>query len=54
MMTGVVIPTITEDLVLRTWKWFDDTLSLEPRLNAGTFVLIEIMQKVSNDLRWGD
>lgn len=44
-MTGVVIPDITEDLILRTWKWFDNTLAEEPRLNAGTFVLIEMMQK---------
>lgn len=45
MMTGVVIPSITEDVIRRTWKWFDDTLALEPKLNAGTFVLIEMMQK---------
>ncbi|KAF2873051.1 cysteine desulfurase [Massariosphaeria phaeospora] len=45
MMTGVVIPAITEDLIRRTWKWFDETLIMEPKLNAGTFVLIELMQK---------
>ncbi|KAF2464921.1 cysteine desulfurase [Lindgomyces ingoldianus] len=44
MMTGVVVPIVTEDLILRTWKWFDETLVWEPKLNAGTFVLIEIMQ----------
>ncbi|KAF2655312.1 cysteine desulfurase [Lophiostoma macrostomum CBS 122681] len=45
MMTAVVIPEITEDLIKRTWTWFDQTLIREPKLNAGTFVLIEIMQK---------
>lgn len=47
MMTAVVIPDITGDFIERTWKWFDETLLQEPKLNAGTFVLIEIMQKVS-------
>lgn len=51
MMTAVVIPTVTEDLIRRTWKWFDETLLLEPKLNAGTFVLIEIMQKVRSSMR---
>ncbi|PSN68843.1 FAD-binding domain-containing protein [Corynespora cassiicola Philippines] len=45
MMTAVVVPRITEDLIRRTWKWFDDTLSEQPELNAGTFVIIEMMQK---------
>ncbi|ORY06215.1 cysteine desulfurase [Clohesyomyces aquaticus] len=44
MMTAVVIPNITEQLILRAWKWYDDTLAEEPKLNAGTFVLIELMQ----------
>ncbi|KAF2116760.1 cysteine desulfurase [Lophiotrema nucula] len=45
MFTAVVIPKVTEDLVNRTWNWYDQTLADEPRLNAGTIVLIEIMQK---------
>ena len=45
MFTAVVIPEVTEDLVHRTWNWYDKTLADEPKLNAGTIVLIEIMQK---------
>lgn len=44
MMTGVVIPEVNGALIERTWNWFDQTLRKEPKLNAGTFVLIEIMQ----------
>ncbi|KAF2017337.1 cysteine desulfurase [Aaosphaeria arxii CBS 175.79] len=45
MMTAVAIPSTSEELIKRTWNWFDQTLQREPKLNAGTFVLIEIMQK---------
>ena len=45
IMTGIVIPTISEELIKKAWKWLDETLRIEPKLSAGTFVLIEIMQK---------
>jgi hypothetical protein len=45
MMSAIVIPSITEDLIRKTWKWYDESLIKEPKLNAGTFVLIEMMQK---------
>ena len=47
MMTAVVIPEIDEETIHRTFKWFDDALVREPKLSAGTFVLIEIMQKAA-------
>ncbi|KAF2740985.1 cysteine desulfurase [Polyplosphaeria fusca] len=47
MMNGVVIPELTPDIIRKTWKWFDDTLLQEPKANAGTFVLIEMMQRPS-------
>jgi hypothetical protein len=46
MFAGVVIPEVTTDLIKRTWTWYDQALIREPKLNAGTIVLIEIMQKV--------
>jgi hypothetical protein len=46
MMTATVIPTLTEEMIFRAFEWFDETLQLEPKLGAGSFVLIEIMQKV--------
>ncbi|KAF2712030.1 FAD-binding domain-containing protein [Pleomassaria siparia CBS 279.74] len=45
MMTAVVIPVVTEDLIKKTFKWYEDSLAQQPKLNAGTFVLIELMQK---------
>lgn len=45
MMTASVIPEVNGALIERTWNWFDQTLRKEPKLNAGTFVLIEIMQR---------
>jgi len=45
MMSAIVIPSITEDLIRKTWKWYDESLIKEPKLNAGTLVLIEMMQK---------
>lgn len=46
-MNAVTIPALDEQLILRTWKWFDDLIRLDPKLAAGSFVLIEVMQKVS-------
>jgi hypothetical protein len=45
MMSAIIIPSITEDLIRKTWKWYDESLIKEPKLNAGTLVLIELMQK---------
>lgn len=45
-MSAVTIPDFDEDLILRTWKWFNTTLEKDPRLSAGAFALIEIMQPV--------
>jgi len=50
MMTAVVIPEVTEDLIRRAWKWYEETLAKEPKANAGTFVLIELMQKEAFNL----
>lgn len=47
MFTAVVVPTLTEGIILRAFEWFDETLKAEPNLAAGTIVLIELMQKVS-------
>jgi len=45
-MSGATIPELTEDLIFRTWKWFNDLLKQDPKLSAGAFALIEILQKV--------
>jgi hypothetical protein len=46
LFTAFVIPALTEDIILRTWKWFDEMLEAEPKLAAGAVVLVEMMQKV--------
>jgi hypothetical protein len=45
MMTACVIPEINSDIINNAWNWYDKTLADEPKLNAGTFLLIEMMQK---------
>lgn len=47
MMSAITIPSINEELILRTWKWYDELLQEDPNQGAGAFVLIEIMQKVN-------
>ena len=46
-MSAITIPSINEELILRTWKWYDELLQEDPNQGAGAFVLIEIMQKVN-------
>jgi hypothetical protein len=47
-MSGATLPVVDEQLIIRTFRWFDDMLQTDPRLSAGTFVLIEVMQNVSD------
>ncbi|KAF2497449.1 FAD binding domain-containing protein [Lophium mytilinum] len=45
MMTAITIPELDEAMIYRTWNWFDELLAAEPALSAGTFVLVELMQR---------
>lgn len=47
MMTAVIIPEITEEIIHRAFKWYGEALIREPKLNAGTLVLIEVMHKAA-------
>lgn len=49
-MSAPLVSDITDDFIMRAWKWFDDLTHAQPRvidIPLGAFVLIEIMQKVS-------
>jgi hypothetical protein len=43
---GVTVPTVDEDLILRAWDWYLALLKKDYRLVMGTYVLMEVMQKV--------
>jgi hypothetical protein len=45
---GATLFAIDEDLILRTWKWYVDLLQKDPGLARSTYVLVEVMQKVSS------
>jgi hypothetical protein len=47
-MSGATLPVVDEQLIIRAFRWFDDMLQADPRLSAATFVLIEVMQNVSD------
>ena len=53
-MSAPLLKEITEDHILRAWKWFDDLNAAQPRVAEvplGVFVLIEFLQKVSTVAR---
>ncbi|EXJ76697.1 uncharacterized protein A1O5_01205 [Cladophialophora psammophila CBS 110553] len=43
-MSGATIPNLDEEIIFRSWKWFNELLAKDPRQSAGAFVLIEVMQ----------
>ncbi len=45
---GATLFAIDEELILRTWKWYLDLLEKDPGLARSTYVLVEVMQKVSS------
>jgi hypothetical protein len=45
-MSGITVDIMDEEILLNAWKWFDELLKADPKLSAGTFVLIEIMLPV--------
>jgi hypothetical protein len=45
-MSGITVDVMDEKIILNAWKWFDELLKADPKLSAGTFVLIEVMQPV--------
>jgi hypothetical protein len=47
-MSGITVDTMDEQILLNAWKWFDELLKADPKLSAGTYVLIEAMQLVSH------
>lgn len=44
---GALIQDIDPDLLSRADAWYDQIIEHEPKLSAHTFVLLELMQKVS-------
>lgn len=36
MMSAITIPSINEELILRTWKWYDELLREDPNQGAGS------------------
>ena len=49
---GVTVPSIDEGLILNAWKWYLDLLETAPGLVMGTYVLMEVMQKVWSPRFW--
>jgi hypothetical protein len=47
-MSAPTIPSLTEDIIIRAWDWFNALLKKDPRQSAGAFVLVEVMQPVSS------
>jgi hypothetical protein len=47
-MSGITVDIMDEQVILNAWKWFDELLKTDPKLSAGTYVLIEVMQPVSH------
>ena len=45
-MNGATLPAIDEGVIMRAWSWFNSVIKEDPRLAAGTYVLVEVMQKV--------
>jgi hypothetical protein len=45
---GVTVPAVEEELILRAWDWYLALLKKDPKLVMGTYVLMEVMQKVTN------
>lgn len=43
---GVTIPTVDEKLILSAWKWYLALTAGDPEVAKGTYVLVEVMQKV--------
>ncbi|OQV00655.1 FAD binding domain-containing protein isoform 2 [Cladophialophora immunda] len=43
-MSGATLPDLDEEVIWRSWRWFNELLAKDPRQSAGAFVLIEIMQ----------
>lgn len=46
-MSGITVDVMNEEIMLGAWNWFDELLKADPKLSAGSFVLIEVMQPVS-------
>ena len=47
-MSGTMLPVADEQLIIRSFHWFDSLLQTDPRLDTATSVLIEIMQNVND------
>lgn len=43
--SGVTVPAITEQLIIKGWNWFFNLIKTDPKLAAGSYILIEVMQK---------
>lgn len=46
-LSGPLISDLDEELLVRAWKWHEDTVKADPALAEGTLVLLEFMQEVS-------
>ncbi len=49
---GVTVPAVDESLILRAWDWYLSLLKKDSKLVMGTYVLMEVMQKVIRNSRW--
>jgi len=43
---GVTVPNVTEKLITDAWNWYLGLKEQDPMLVKGTYVLLEMMQKV--------
>lgn len=43
---GVTVPDVTEKLITDAWNWYLGLKEQDPMLIKGTYVLLEMMQKV--------
>lgn len=46
--SGVTVNVMEEKIILNAWKWFGELLKADPKLSAGTYVLIQVMQPVGH------
>jgi hypothetical protein len=42
--SGIIVDVMDEGIILGAWKWFGELLKADPKLSAGTYVIIEVMQ----------
>jgi hypothetical protein len=46
-LAASLVPDVDPEFVLRAWQWYQKVIATDNRFGGGSFVLLEIMQKVS-------